>query len=69
MVLRKNQGIVMGREPGQTLIPMTGCRRRCQQVEPEHFPLDAIFKPLVEVGIFLPHDHVASPRYHHAPHL
>jgi hypothetical protein len=65
MILREDQGIIMGREPSQTLRSMAGC----QQVEPEHFPLDSIFQSLVEVGIFLPYDHVAPSRYHHALRL
>jgi hypothetical protein len=69
MILRKGEGVIMGPVPGRTLRSMIGCRLRRQQVEPEHLPLDAIVQSLVEVGIFLPHHHVAASRDHHARHL
>jgi hypothetical protein len=69
MISRRDQDVIMSREPGHTLRSMAGCRLRCQKVEPEHLPLDAIVQSLVEVGIFLPHHHVASTRDHHARRL
>jgi hypothetical protein len=52
-------------EQGQTI----GIKFRSQQVETEHFTLDAVVQPLLRVGVLLTHHHVASSRDHQVPRL